>query len=445
MRPMSRSGRIDQGDSTQDVGATTGEGTAGASVLLVAGLGTFSSHALAGAELVIGRAADCDVRVDHSALSRRHARLHLGPPPTIQDLGSRNGTRVSGQVRRGGEPVALRSSDSFHIGPFSFVLVAGSSAVVLAGAAGESAAPRGALMVSDPTLAGKTDLLERIARASVNVIVQGETGTGKEVLAQTIHALSGRPGEIVAINCAALGGNLLESELFGHERGAFTGAVKTKPGLLEIAGNSTALLDEIGELPLDLQSKLLRALESRQVHRVGGTKPIEIHCRVIAATHRDLPAEIAAGRFRQDLYYRLHGITLAIPPLRARREMIGPLATRFLDEARPRCRARFTPTALVALGAHDWPGNVRELRRVIERAVLLAGDAPIDAAHLLLAPMAAPAPTAAPPESDDRGRFLALARSCRGNTSAIARALETSRSQVKRLADRYGIDLDGLR
>src|SRR6185369_14240955 len=126
----------------------------------------------------------------------------------------------------------------------------------------------------DPTLAGKTDLLERIAGASVNVIIQGETGTGKEVLAQTIHMLSRRPGEVLAINCAALGGNLLESELFGHERGAFTGAVKTKPGLLEVAGHGTALLDEIGELPLELQSKLLRALESRQVHRVGGTKPI---------------------------------------------------------------------------------------------------------------------------------------------------------------------------
>jgi hypothetical protein len=373
-------------------------------------------------ELVLGRDPDCDVRLDHARISRRHVKLVIGRDIAVEDLGSKNGITVGGARLERGVPALLPLGEALRLGPFTVV--------VLAGAPSGADAP-GALTVPDPTPAGRSPLLERIATAGVNVLIQGETGTGKEVLARTLHALSGRPGEIVAINCAALSGTLLESELFGHERGAFTGAVRAKPGLLEVAGRGTVLLDEIGELPLELQAKLLRVLESRQLYRVGGIEPIAVEARLIAATHRDLPAAVEAGRFRQDLYFRINGITLTVPPLRARPDAIVPLAAGFLAPG-----ARLTPAAAAALVAHRWPGNVRELRLGVERAALLASGAPIDAAHLVLD---ASSPAA------DADRFAALARKHRGNVSAIARALDTSRSQVHRLAERHRVDLAALR
>jgi transcriptional regulator with PAS, ATPase and Fis domain len=283
-------------------------------------------------------------------------------------------------------------------------------------------------------------------------LIRGETGTGKEVLARTLHALSQRPGELLAINCAALTGTLLESELFGYERGAFTGAQRAKPGLLEVAGRGTVLLDEIGDLPLELQGKLLRALEARQVYRVGGVQPIQLEARVIAASHRSLPELIARGEFREDLYFRLNGITLELAPLRERRAAIPTLALEFLaDAAREAGHAvlRFTPAALAALTGYDWPGNVRELRLVVTRAALLAGGDLIDARHILLE---AARPTAEPSDGPSDGLdgqtrdgFLAVAREHRGNASAIARALQTSRTHVRRLATRFDVDLDQLR
>ncbi|MCB9564781.1 MAG: sigma-54-dependent Fis family transcriptional regulator [Kofleriaceae bacterium] len=279
--------------------------------------------------LILGRDADCDVALPHEKISRRHARLVVDDGVTIEDLGSTNGIRVGGARLERGVPAPMPLGESVRLGPFTAIVLASPAGTVVS----NDGLPRAALVVRDPTLDGAGELLERVARNSVHVLIQGETGTGKEVLARTLHQLSGRPGELVAINCAALTGDLLESELFGHERGAFTGATRTKPGLLEIAGRGTALLDEIGDLPLELQGKLLRALESRQVYRVGGVQPIDLHLRVLAATHKRLPEAVADGRFRQDLFFRLNGITLELPPLRERRGQIVPLVTRFLDEA----------------------------------------------------------------------------------------------------------------
>jgi transcriptional regulator with PAS, ATPase and Fis domain len=306
---------------------------------------------------------------------------------------------------------------------------------------------RAALTVRDPTIDAADELLVRIARSDINVLIQGETGTGKEVLARTLHHLSRRPGELVAINCAALTGDLLESELFGHERGAFTGATRTKPGLLEVAGRGTALLDEIGDLPLELQGKLLRALESRKVYRVGGVQPVELHLRVIAATHKLLPEAVERGTFRQDLYFRLDGLTLELPPLRARQDAILPLAQRFLADA-ARAAEQIVPPlgpgALAALEAHDWPGNVRELRLVMERALLLAGGAPIEAKHLLVS-AARTGMSGQRSHDRDRARFLAVARAHGGNVSAMSREFRTSRSQIRRLERKYRIELEALR
>jgi DNA-binding NtrC family response regulator len=216
---------------------------------------------------------------------------------------------------------------------------------------------------------------ERLAEGDSSLLLLGETGSGKEWLARRIHAASPRcDGPFVAINCAALPETLFESEMFGHERGAFTGAERRRRGHFELADRGTLFLDEIGETPLHLQAKLLRAVERGELQRVGGETPVAVDVRILAATHRDLEADVAGGRFRRDLYYRLAVATLALPPLRERRDEIEGLALDVLRRCRTRSRPveSFTPEAMRALAAYDWPGNVRELASVVERAVQLS-------------------------------------------------------------------------
>jgi DNA-binding NtrC family response regulator len=242
--------------------------------------------------------------------------------------------------------------------------------------------------VSAGALEALQPLVERVAQANINVLILGETGVGKEVLARRIHELSPRANRpLLCVNCAALSETLLESELFGHERGAFTGAVQSKPGLLEVAEGGTVLLDELGEMPLSIQAKLLRVVETHSVTRVGGLKARIIDVRFMAATHRDLEAEIARSRFREDLYYRLNGVSLVVPPLRERQDEIAPLAQAFVaDFARQAARPapKITAGALAVLERYAWPGNVRELRNMMERAVLLTPSDLIDLVHLPL-------------------------------------------------------------
>ena len=420
-------------DGSRDVAGPTG------TYVLVVGGGAMLTRPLpAEGELLLGRDPECDLKLDHPRISRRHARLLVaGGDVHIEDLGSTNGLKIAGAQFERGASVPLHVGDSVRLGPFTLILLSNQPV------ASNDGAVRAAVVVRDPSLRGKTELLERIARHDVGVLIRGETGTGKEVLARTLHALSQRPGELVAINCAALTGTLLESDLFGHERGAFTGALKMKPGLFEVAGQGTVLLDEIGDLPLELQGKLLRALEARQVYRVGGVQPIELHARVIAASHRSLPELIASGTFREDLYFRLNGITLELVPLRDRRDAIQTLATEFLAEC---SRGKhFTPAAMAALTAYAWPGNVRELKLVVARSALLANGTSIDARHVLLEAPRTTAPPSPSAKGDPREEFLAAVREHRGNATSIARALSTSRSHVRRLAARYGVDLETYR
>jgi two-component system response regulator AtoC len=415
------------------------------SVLLVAGEGRLSTHPIAGARLVIGRSPECDVTIQHAALSRRHAVVQIGPPLTVQDLGSMNGTRVARELLQAGAPIALALGESFHIGPFSFVVLDERRAAESAGTS-----VREVLRVEDPTVNGVPAVVRDIAASEASVLVLGETGVGKELLAQTIHNLSGRRGPLQQINCAALAESLVEGELFGHEKGAFTGATQAKEGLLEAAQGGTVFLDEVGELPARLQAKLLRAVEAREVIRIGGARPITIDVRFVAATNRDLGAEVAAGTFRRDLYYRLDGVSLYIPPLRERRGMLVPLALQFIEAGRARKGATNVAVShqvLARLVAHDWPGNVRELKATIERALLLAGNNELRPSHIVLSKTARA--VSSPPvipseavgvadplhalstgENDERAAIIAALDACAGNQTRAAQQLGIARSTL---------------
>jgi len=227
---------------------------------------------------------------------------------------------------------------------------------------------------------------QRAATASVSVLITGETGTGKEVLAHALHQMGTRAGKpFIAVNCAALQSTMLETELFGHEAGAFTSADKRKPGLMEIADEGILFLDEISSMPVEMQAKLLRALEEGAIRRVGGTNMLRVDVQIIAASNRDLPSLIKAAEFREDLYYRLKVVDLHLPPLRERKQDIPELIGLFLRKNNPRMGlniSEVTPRAMQALMNHDWPGNIRELQNIIERAMLFCDDPAIDLPHL---------------------------------------------------------------
>jgi transcriptional regulator with GAF, ATPase, and Fis domain len=245
------------------------------------------------------------------------------------------------------------------------------------------------VLVGDPAMVRLYELIRRLAVSELPVLISGETGTGKENAAFAVHCWSRRSEHpFVAINCAAIAETLVESELFGHEKGAFTGATAAKPGLFEVAAGGTVFLDEVGELSLAVQAKLLRVLESRRILRVGGIKEYKIDVRIVAATHRLLEKEVAAGRFRQDLYFRLGVATVVLPPLRDRPRELGLLAQRFLDDActaAGRSHMMLAPATLAALEGYGWPGNVRELKNTMEYVACVAAaqsEEVVEAWHL---------------------------------------------------------------
>ncbi|NWG38476.1 MAG: PEP-CTERM-box response regulator transcription factor [Hydrogenophilaceae bacterium] len=246
--------------------------------------------------------------------------------------------------------------------------------------------PLEGLITNDGAMLNICRMIEKVAPSNATVLLLGESGTGKEVLARAVHGLSPRADKrFVAINCAAIPENLLESELFGYEKGAFTGASKTTPGKIEVANQGTLFLDEIGDLPLPLQAKLLRFLQERVIERLGGRTEIPVDVRVVCATHQDLPNMISDGRFREDLYYRLTEITIAIPPLRERHGDAVLLAQAFLErhaKEQNRNLKGFTPEALKALDLHSWPGNVREMENLIKRAVIMSDGPMVNADDL---------------------------------------------------------------
>jgi DNA-binding NtrC family response regulator len=532
-------------------------------------------HLPASGLVTIGRDPTCDVVVSHPSVSRQHARLAVAPL-AIEDLGSRNGTRLRGAELAARVPAALTVGEAIQIGeaailihtagvlldeprgapeqsaqsfaraletecarsarsrsPFAYVRVVvdggpadagdslreimrtadlvandsssssfqvllvdtppeqaeraiarmrhllarksinvrvGAARYPLDGVAAEQLVAHAWRELERDSAAASTAmdqvraLIAQVATGQLSVLITGETGVGKELCAEMIHRLSPRAAKpFVKLNCAAIVESLIESELFGHERGAFTGAIAARAGLFEAGNGGTVFLDEIGELPLTIQSKLLRVLEDREVRRVGASVGKTLDIRFVCATNRVLADEVAAGRFRCDLYYRVNGVTLAMAPLRERRDEIMGLARAFAARARGGIPAPpFAADVVAALQAHAWPGNIRELRNTIERAVLLSSGGEVRIAHLALPAHARSetitsrtAPTTPPDASAkfvaesaglalavadlEKQRILAALREHAGNQTRAARVLGMSRNTLVARLDMYGV------
>lgn len=302
------------------------------------------------------------------------------------------------------------------------------------------------ILTRDPAMLAVLERLDLVAELPTTVLIQGETGTGKELVARALHRKSGREGRFVIVNSAAIPADLLESELFGHERGAFTGAVQAKPGKLEQADDGTLFLDEVGELPPPLQAKILRVLEGHAVERVGGSRRREVDVRFVAATLRDLQGAVSDDSFREDLYHRLTPFTLELPPLRERPDDIPLLAHHFvreLAEAYDRPVRNLGPTALQALQAHDWPGNVRELRNVLEGAVIVCSGETLEVGHLPARPAWSDRESDEGPSTLEELERRAIEEALRrhdGNRTAAARSLGITRNQIRYKIDKHGLE-----
>ncbi len=370
------------------------------------------------------------VEVPDRFLSNSHASLQrVFGHWLLEDKGSRNGTFVDGARV---EHAELREGAVFEIGHSFFVFR--SSAEELAGGEGSL----------QPSFAAQLAALARAAPTLLPVVLRGESGTGKEVLARQVHALSRRGGAFQAINCAALSPALVESELFGYRKGAFSGATEDRPGLIRSADKGTLFLDEIGDLPPPAQGALLRVLQESEVLPVGGTRPVPVDFRLIVATHRDLEQMAARGAFRHDLLARLSGFTVHLPPLRERREDLGMLIAALLERHAKGRPLTFTHAAARALFLYDWPLNVRELERALLLAIALSSGSVIDLPHLPEAVRSMPAaPLPAPElpveEAQRRDELLALLREHHGNVTAVARVMGKARVQVQRWMRRYRI------
>jgi transcriptional regulator of acetoin/glycerol metabolism len=365
-------------------------------------------------------------------MSSRHATLRRhGGRFAIEDHGSKNGTFVRGA--RVESPRTVESGDWIEVGRTFLVHRDAMLAVDDPLDAGPKAvAPMLATML--PELSSMFEVLVGVARSALPVLIRGETGSGKEAIARAVHDLSERHGAFVAVNCGALPANLVESELFGSRKGAFSGALADRPGLVRSSDGGTLFLDEIGDLAAPAQAALLRALQEREVLAVGATKPVPVDLRVVAATHRELD-EIS---FRPDLLARLSGFVARVPPLRQRREDLGLLLRGILRRHAPSRTPELSHDAARALFAHSWPSNIRELNHVVARALVVSADAPLtlDIEPLELDDRALLS-------DEDRGRREDLVRLLRehdGNISAVARAMGKARVQIQRWMKRYRIE-----
>ena len=442
-------------------------------------------------DITIGRDPVHGVCIPEQAVSRMHARIRRTSTASgedvfvLSDLGSRNGTVVDGKHVH---EAILEPLTEVRIGDALFKFVdEGADVAVAYRIDGVVAGQRRARSFVELVGGAKMDAIaadiERIAPTELSCVVLGETGTGKEVVARGIHRLSGRRGSFQAINCAAIPHNLLESELFGYRRGAFSGADRDKPGLIKLADGGTLFLDEIGDMPIDAQAKLLRVLQSREVFPLGATMPEHVDIRIVCATHRDLYAYVRDGSFRGDLLARMNEHTVRLPPLRERKEdMLQLVRSFFARYGKP--QAGFTFSFMVALLHYDWPFNVRELESCVKRGLAIAEDGILDTMHLPDAiaeqmrgyggksrpggadrmsvfppsvmpasriPASGGAPSSGPPapvsavRTPPEEELRAVLRRHKGNVAAVGRELGKERMQIHRWLKKYGISLDDYR
>ncbi|MCC7381929.1 MAG: sigma 54-interacting transcriptional regulator [Deltaproteobacteria bacterium] len=410
--------------------------------------------------LSVGSDPRCDLVLGDPAVSAVHFELRVdGEGCLLRDPGSTNGTSVDGYrareiyLRHGAEIVAGETTLRFLVDPDE-VELALSSKTNLGDLLGHSLPMRAAFAI-----------LERAAPTDATVLISGESGTGKELAARALHQLSQRrDGPFLVFDCGAAAPSLIESQLFGHARGAFTGAGEVRLGVFEEAQGGTLVLDEIGELPLELQPKLLRAVEARTITRLGETQPRSIDVRLVASTHRNLEEEVRAGRFRQDLYYRLSVLTVRLPALRERLEEIPRLVRHFMSRLRPDQAPAIPPAILEVLMSYTWPGNVRELRNVAERMLILPDLDPssvLPAAQSVSSSSVLPAVQLASPSSAaslavphdvpfheakqqwterfEREYLARLLEKHGGNVTEVARASGLSRQSCYRLIEKFGL------
>jgi DNA-binding NtrC family response regulator/pSer/pThr/pTyr-binding forkhead associated (FHA) protein len=427
-------------------------------------------------EVVVGRGADrrairqvdgarrmMELRIPAPLLSTSHARfVRAGNVWFLEDAGSRNGTALNGRACT--QRTALRDGDWIELGRVFLrfrTLRVGTDPASLADIDGLVVGQEQAFSTLLPELGLELLELERIAASTLPVVLLGESGTGKELLARGIHAASRRPGPFVAVNCGALSGTLLDSQLFGHSRGSFTGATRDEPGFVRSSDTGTLFLDEIGDLPPAGQVALLRVLEEHEVVPVGATRPVKVDLRIITATHRQIDLLSARGDFRADLYSRLSGHLHYLTPLRERREDLGLIVAELLRRTGAPAATRLTAEAGRELVANDWPLNVRQLEQALARAMTLADDHVLTARHLFVSRSGTPTPAGPSPATesatdplpkrsriDDAERAQTLRELLskhRGNVSEVARVMGFSRVQIHRWMDQFGLDIGTFR
>ena len=383
------------------------------------------------------------VRQPDRWMSSVHARLDwVAGAWTIEDAGSKNGVFLNGQRVTS---ASLADGDVIDLGHTIFLFrdavtddVTSSQAPNVAG-----------LATISPELAHELRPLPELAKSPISIIVVGETGTGKELIARAVHSLSGRSGAFVAVNCGALPDTLVETELFGYRKGAFSGANEDRPGLIRAADGGTLFLDEIGDMPAPSQAALLRVLQEREVLPVGATRALPVDLRVVAATHRDLDELVGSGKFRGDLLARLAGRRVMLPPLRCRREDLGVLVQALLQRLAPERSPNlsFSIDAARALMLHDWPFNVRELEKALESALVMAKGPRVELEHLPESLRKTPDVRRRPAASEElseedrkrRDEVAALLIKHHGNVSAVAREMGKARMQVQRWMKRFGL------
>ncbi len=416
-----------------------------------------SEHVISSDVIRVGKATENDLVVTDDTVSRVHFEIVRDAKGyLLRDLKSTNGTFLDGAEIK---EAYIRAGSVISAGAAELKFTPFEERIEILPSEKEQLGP----MIGRSTQMREIfGLIERIAPTDATVLIEGETGTGKDLIARTLHQLSRRrQGPFIVVDCGAVAGTLIESELFGHEKGSFTGAIATRQGAFEMASGGTVFLDELGELSLDLQPKLLRVIEQRELRRVGGSKTLKVDLRILAATRKDLRNEVEKGKFREDLYFRLNVVPIVAPSLRERREDIPLLVDLFIrqlagpesDGAGARALSEQT---LAALMGHDWPGNVRELRNVIERALALGSEPGALVAPLGDRPMTGGGRTAIPvefapglPFRDEKERWNEqferryltwLLRRAEGNISKAARDADMDRKYLHKLLKKYGID-----